>query len=152
MIIAVVGGVITIFTFLFTGWYGFIPLVLTIILDLLPLEGFEDPQCELVNIIKINAENLYNDSEQDIYLVKDEKYVTYARDISNKYDINAELYDEVKVNLKSKNVRIFESDECKKPILKIYTSDSDGGDWCFCPFATREYVFFVPKGSVYTKK
>lgn len=150
MIIAIIGGVITLFTFVFAGWYGVIPLALTIVLDLLPLEGFEDSECELVNIIKINDENLNNDSEQDIYLVKDEKYVTYARDISNKYDINAELYDEVKVKLK--NLRIFESEECKKPILKIYTRDSLCGDWCLCPFDIREYVFFVPKGSVYTKK
>ena len=150
MFVAIIGAVITIFTFAFAGWYGFIPLGLTILLEFLPVQGFEAPKSEIVRIIKMDNEKLYKDSEQDIYLIKDKKYVTYARDIREKYDINAELYDEVKVRLKS--VRIFESDECNKPILKIYTRDAAFGDVCFCPMAIKEYVFFVPKGSVYTKK
>lgn len=146
MITLIIGVVITLLIFLIFGWYGFIPLVITALLLVLPIQGFYSPSAETMDIIKLNKGKYSKPLENTYYVYKNKNTVIYAHDVREKYNLPAEIYEEVKLRGK---VKIFESEECKKPILKVYTKVTKRGDFTFAPFDVVEYVFFVPKGTVF---
>lgn len=119
-----------------------IAAVISVIAIFIPFEGYEKKECEReIDLIKLNRENC-----KDCYVYPKGKKAIYAYDNSGEYNLSGEAYEEDYVRGK---IKIYESDECTDPILKIMKHKPDRNLTSIALFATRtEYVFFIPTGTV----
>lgn len=116
---------------------------------LVPVEGLntmlESEKILLALKVEENSENVYyvqDDDENNTYL--------YAYDNSEKYGLNGGAYQEAKIYYSS-SVKIYESADCEVPILKVFVTKPKSMWYTFAVASTsREYVFYVPVGTVKT--
>lgn len=123
-------------------------LATTVIMVLLPIEGFKDRVCKVaVELMRLERGE---DSEEIYYVEKMGVKVIFAYDNSKQYDLDGGAYEEKQLSGK---IKIYESKDCLTPILKIFVIKPSRILLTFAPFSTKkEYIFYVPKGTVLKQK
>lgn len=118
--------------------------VVAVILVLLPIEGFDSKQEEdCKKLIKLRG---VANTSSPIYLELKNNKATYAFDNRRQYELNNVAYEEVTVRGK---IKVYEAPDCEQPIMKVFKTRPNTGDWTFAPFSTKtEYVFQVPPKTV----
>ncbi len=121
-------------------------IVLIICGILVPMAGFTEPTEETVELMPLRLEQ---ELDKEYYLEYRNGYYHYAYDNSEEYGLGGGAYQNDSVYNDS-NVKVYESEECTTPILKIYRSKSKiswyslAGMW-----DDTEYVFYIPVGTRY---
>ena len=114
---------------------------------LLPIEGFEErEEEEEIELLKLKR----GDKKTSYYLeVVDKNKLIFAYDNSEMYDLDGVAYEE---SFRKGNIKIYETASCKRPVLKTFVTKPFRIVFTFAPFSTkREYVFYVPEGTVLKK-
>ena len=121
--------------------------IIGLILLIIPVEGFMGRNCIAeTELIPLRCAS-YKDKDKTYYVYKCGKYYTFAYDNSEEFDLCGDAYEEKRVTGK---VKVYESRECKKPLLKEFKNKPMRGFITFAPFSTkREYVFYIPKDTMY---
>ena len=125
------------------GWIGSIlVMLLTATLVMLPLEGYYARNLKLeIPLLKLNRPV---NGGACIYAEKYKHKVIVAYDNRNVYDIEFEAYEEKTV---WRNIKIYESVECKYPVLRVFVSTPRRDMWTFCFIKRVENIILVPKGT-----
>ncbi|MBQ8044317.1 MAG: hypothetical protein IJ272_09290 [Clostridia bacterium] len=129
------------------SWNWMLGAALTIVVLLiliLPVEGFEKKK----QIGKdIHLLKLKRGSKEDTYYVETKhNKAIYAYDNSEAYNLFGGAYEE---NYRKGDIKVYESEQCKSPILRDFVTKPSREFFTFAPFSTkREYVFYVPEGTV----
>lgn len=124
---------------------GAVLSVIYILCILLPIEGFHSPyEAEQIELLKLKR----GSKKQTYYIEEiDSNHVVFAYDNSEEYELDGVAYEE---GLKKGDIKIYESEECKEPILKTFVIEPSREIFTFAPFSTKKtYVFYVPEGTVY---
>ena len=126
------------------GWIGLIIVaILTGILLLLPLEGYDEPEeIEEIKLLKLKK---YSDCGKCCYVQKIKNEAKFAFDNSETYDISFVAYEEKRV---FGRIKVYESEKCQEPVLRIFKSIPNRVAFTFAPFPKREYVFLLPEGTL----
>lgn len=108
----------------------------------IPIEGYNAPV--LTNEVVLLP--LKSEETQEIYYVeKNNSVFIYAYDNSQKYGLDGGAYEEDRV---SGIIKIYESAECKVPILKVFSTSRKDSWFTLCPmYTTKEYIFYIPEGT-----
>ena len=124
--------------FLLPGYWKVLVIAIGIGVLLLPVDGFIGPECIAeYRVLKLRRKN------EDIYVETTENVVVFAIDESSRYDLGGDAYAEKKVY---KNFKVYESEKCKVPIVKVFKRVPLRGCFSLTPFFTKiEYVFYVPR-------
>lgn len=144
MIILIAGVVLSLLMLIFSWKISIAVLAVTFILLFLPLEGYGTKSWKKIKLLPIDDPRC---EEKKYFLIANKHKVVYAYDNSEHYDLSGTAYQTVTVRGK---IKIYESQECTEPILKFYEKKPirDEG-FALALFGTRrEYVFYVPKGTV----
>lgn len=130
------------------GWLGVIlMLVITTLLVISPLEGYYYRELELeVPLLKLKRPV---NSGTCFYAEKYKHKVIIAYDNRATYDIGFEAYEEKTL---FGNIKIYESDECQQPELKVFVSSPKRDMWTFCFIKRVEYVLLLPKDTTLYRK
>lgn len=141
MFTVIFGVVITLIAFCIKVKAGFACLGITLLLLALPIEGFEKRKLERqLTLLKLK------EYSQDIFIIKQKDKVKFAFNNKDEFDIDGIAYEEETV---SGNIKIYEDKECETPILKVYVQKPSVGFFSLTPFfVKRQYVFYIPYGSV----
>lgn len=145
MLLIMLGAIICVVLFAVGLWAaGVVCAVLIVLALFLPTEGFKESELvQETDLIKLKRSNFGNNC---YYVQRKNKKATYAFDNRDKYDLEGVAYEEASVKGK---IKIYESQDCKRPVIKAYVIEPNREFITFAPFSTRvEYVFYVPEGSV----
>lgn len=124
---------------------GAVLSVIYILCILLPIEGYHSPyEAEQIELLKLKR----GSKKQTYYIEQvDSNHVVFAYDNSEEYELDGVAYEE---GFKKGNIKIYESEECYEPILKTFVIEPSTELFTFAPFSTKkQYVFYVPEGTVY---
>jgi len=147
MLVLVIGLPIILFAFGLHWIAGVVASVICLLTLLLPVEGFHERECDELELMKLKRGT--KDHTYYIELVGKNK-VVFAYDNSDMYDLNGGAYEE---DFRKGKIKVYESRECDEPVLKSYISRPVREVVTFAPFSTkREYVFYVPEGTVIKSK
>lgn len=127
---------------------GTVLSVIYILCVMLPIEGFEErEETEEVELLKLKRSS----KEHSYYLeMVDKNKVVFAYDNSDMYELDGVAYEE---DFRKGKIKIYESVNCEQPILKVFVTKPSREFFTFAPFSTkREYVFYVPEGTVISPK
>ena len=139
-----IGVVLLIVGALIGGWTGvIIVVILTGILVLLPLEGYEEP--EQIAEIKLLKLKKYNECGKTRYVERIKNEARFAFDNHERYNVNFEAYEEKSI---LGRIKVYESEECKAPVLRIFKFTPNRAVFTFAPFSKKEYVFLLPQGTL----
>lgn len=112
--------------------------------------GYEEPV--LVNEIELVSLNNTVSSEGGgnmFYVsVSASNVYTYRYEVKDKYNLGGKSYE---TDTKSDNVTEVESNECQKPVLKVYERKPIKKWWISFSIGAKpieEYVFYVPEGTI----
>lgn len=131
------------------GWLGFIlMMIIAAVLVMSPLEGYYARQLES-EIPLLKLKRPVNSSGACIYAEKYKRKAIIAYDNRDTYDIGFEAYEEMTL---WRNIKIYESDECKQPILRVFVSDPKREMWTFCFIKRVENVLLLPKDTTFYRK
>ena len=116
-----------------------------------PLAGLEEIEC-VEEIELIPLQNLEQEGTWYVYDVNEtfshNGYYQYAYDNMSKYSLEGEAYEEDR-KYKGETVKIYESAECTKPVLKQFEKRGKPGIFSFAVgYKEVETVFFVPTGTI----
>ena len=152
MITILVG--IIIFVYLYKNSYRFdegliaggivVGIVLTICGILVPMDGFSEPVVVEKTLMPLRLDQ---ETDETYYLKKSNGNYVYAYDNSERYGLSGCAYEQDSIGA-SYSTKVYESEECTTPILKIFTTKSKiswysvAGMW-----KNEEYVFYVPMGT-----
>lgn len=112
---------------------------------LIPMAGFTEPTVQEIELLPLKLEE---ETDKTYYTKYQNGYYLYAYDNSGKYGLSGTAYEQSKVQ--NNNLKIYESEDCTTPILKIFKSKSKiswyslAGMW-----SDEEYVFYIPVGTKY---
>ena len=149
MFIAIACGCISLLFWLIglPGWAHLIPWGMGFILTMFPIEGYEhfEHEIDLIPLkegIKIDGKKIGSEK----YVITDNSYnAIFAYDNRRKYNFDALSYEEARIK---GNIKIYKSEECEKPILKVIRDKPNRTMVCLAPFSTKtEYVFLLPTDS-----
>ena len=116
---------------------------------LVPMAGFTEPTEEVMELMPLRLEQVV---DKEYYLEYENGYYHYAYDNSEEYNLGGGAYQNASV-YKNSSVKVYESENCTTPILKIYRSKSKiswyslAGMW-----SDTEYVFYIPVGTNYVSE
>ncbi len=143
MIVLILGCVPLLLAFSWHWIAGVVVSAICLLLLLLPIEGFEETEKDDIELIRLKRGK--NDHTYYIEIIGKNK-VIFAYDNSDMYDLNGGAYEE---DFRKGKIKVYESSECEEPILRSYTTRPSREFFTFAPFSTkREYVFYVPEGTV----
>jgi len=126
---------------------GIILSAIFLLLVLLPIEGFHKPQVDTLELMRLKRGK--NEHTYYIEMLGKDK-VIFAYDNSDMYDLDGGAYEE---GIRKGKIKVYESKVCVEPILKTYITKPVRDLFTFAPFSTkREYVFYVPEGTVVNRK
>lgn len=148
MVFVTVGWVFLAMAFACHWIAGAVLSVIYLLCIMLPIEGFEErEETEEVELLKLKR----GDKRHTYYLeMVGKNKVVFAYDNSEMYDLDDIAYEE---GFRKGNIKIYETDNCKEPILKTFVTEPQRVIFTFAPFSTkREYVFYVPEGTVINSK
>lgn len=124
----------------------FVSIALIICGILVPMAGFTQPT---ENVIKLIPLRLEQETDTQYYLEYKDGYYYYAFDNSEEYGLAGDAYESGSI-YKSTNVKVYESQECTTPILKVFSEKSKiswyslAGMW-----SSKEYVFYIPVDTIH---
>ena len=129
--------------------FGAIVSAIWLLIVLLPVEGFHETETDTLEIMKLKMST----KERTYYLwrLKNNK-ILFVYDNSEEYGLGDGAYQKDSV-YGSSDVKIYESEECVTPILKIFKTKSKiswyslAGMW-----DETEYVFYIPVGAIYREE
>lgn len=127
---------------------GAVLSIIYILCLMLPIEGYKErEEIEQIELLKLKM----GSKKSDFYLeFVEENKVVFAYDNSEMYELDGIAYEE---GFKKGNIKIYESEFCEEPLLKTFVTEPERGIFTFAPFSTkREYVFYVPEGTVINHK
>ena len=127
---------------------GAVLSLIFILCILLPIDGFEEREnTEEMELLKLRR----GSKKQSYYLeMLDKNNVIFAYDNSDMYDLEGIAYEE---GYRKGKIKIYETEFCEEPVLKTFVTKPTRGVFTFAPFSTkREYVFYVPEGTVIRAK
>ena len=120
-----------------------------------PIHGYDEKQCvKETELIELRSEEkgtwyVYKSKIAD-YSIK--KYL-YAFDNMESYELEGQAYEEDYITSGGDEIKVYESDECDKPVLKKFVSKGKSGIFSFAIGTNNvEYVFFIPTGTVLEEK
>lgn len=128
---------------------GIVAVVLIICGILVPMAGFTEPTEQVVELMPLRLEQEANNV---YYIEHKENYYYYAYDNSSEYGLSGGAYEQDSVYADS-SVKVYESEDCTTPILKIYKRRSKiswyslAGMW-----KETKYVFYIPVGTKYVQE
>lgn len=142
MLVALICFFALVVAFSVNNWIAWICVIAgCILISLIPWEGYANSEETEVKLIRIK-----NGKYEEGYVRNVGRKAKYAYDNSKKYNFKGVAYEEKWIR---GNIKIYESEECEEPILKIITKYPTRGFIAIALFATKtEYVFFVPMNSV----
>ena len=147
MIIIMAGIAGIFFTSLVAGWKGFfISAGIVLVLALIPFEGFKTFECiNTIELIKLRR----NDGKR-YFIQRKGRKVIYAYDNREQYGLYGEVYEQKKIR---GNIKIYESEECDRPLLKIFKSSPSRELLALALIPSRKkYIFYVPMGTIVSRK
>ena len=120
------------------GYWKAVVIAIEIMMLLLPVDGFKEQECIAeYRLVKLRRKT------ENTYVEIAENVAVFAIDESSRYNLNGDAYEEKKVY---KNFKVYESEKCKVPIVKIFKQVPIRGCLSLTPFFTKtEYVFYVPR-------
>lgn len=121
--------------------------ILFVLISLLPLEGYDHPECKkTVELIPLRRK----EKREKYYVQMFDKKAIYAFDNSDKYDLDGGAYEE---KVQRGKIKVYESSKCETPVLKVMVTTPKVGIFALAPFSTKkEYIFYVPEGTVLNKQ
>ena len=129
-------------------YIGIAIAIVTIIILLLPVEGFYDAKC--VSEVKLITLRRKNVGDATFYIEQKRKKVIFAYDNRSEFALKGTAYEETSVRGK---IKIYEAKDCSKPIIKKYVTKPSRLFLTFAPFSKNiQYVVHVPEGTVYNPK
>lgn len=147
MFLLLFGSVVILFAFGLNWIAGVVLSVILLLVLVLPVEGFRERESDVLSIIPLKRGT--NDHAYYIEIISKNK-VVFAYDNSDMYDLNGGAYEE---DFRKGTIKIYESRNCNKPVLKSYVTRPNRECFTFAPFSTKkEYVFYIPEGSIWNLK
>lgn len=108
---------------------------------LVPMAGFTEPVVETIELMPLR---LGEEEDKEYYIRAEGSYYYYAYDNSAKYGLSGGAYEEKSV-IKSSEVKIYESEDCTTPILKVIKRKSKISLYSFAGmWSSTEYIFYIP--------
>lgn len=144
MIFVTVGLIFLLMAFACHWVAGTVLSVIYILCILLPIEGFQERE----NTEEIELLKLKRGLKEHTYYIEivGKNKVVFAYDNSDMYDLDGIAYEE---GFRKGNIKIYETEPCEEPVLKTFVTEPTRCVFTFAPFSTkREYVFYVPEGTV----
>jgi len=142
IILAIILGLIAIFALEWHGC-GFIIITVGLVIGLLiPVEGYNDPIKEEIQLLSLTEE-----ADKQYYLVK-ESDNQYLYKVKEKYENNEEYYEDIKI-INSTSLELIEKEKCENPVIIKYKFVPKESALTFALGSTyTEYVIYVPEGSI----
>ncbi len=118
-----------------------VSIVIIICGILVPMAGYTEPMVETIELMPLRLEQA---TDKVYYIKEKDNYYYYAYDNSEEYGLAGGAYEESSV-YKGSTVKLYESEECVTPLLKVFKTKSKVSWYTFAGmWEEEEYVFYIP--------